>query len=418
MRFYFKFLIVIILLIFFVLPSNFIHLSPVKYFNSLVYAQSKFIFNPQNTTIAIISEPEGFTKINVSSEILKGILAIKKEFPISLILLTPESYEKVGNQIQLAIQSNSNIIIGYGKEIKNEFIKYADDNPNIFFIGIDMFSNDIEMDQFLKSNNLKNLNMIIYKEEEAGFLAGIFAGFLTKDYNNVSNRLNPDNILGVVLTKKDDSKTRYEFGFNLGVLSVNKDCQIFTSEIDDENDFYLIRKTTSSLYQNNADIIFQLCGKGSPAAIQAAYLGNNFIIGYEYDQNIFAPDNVVTSAIKKISVSLYYYLKKSFLFGFSSGVLRLGIKDGAVGLASFHEFDLLIPQQIKDAIFTVSNAIAEGKINIPFVSMTMKDSEENFNNNNSSSSNGNNTTSSQSDETPSEQSQNTTENSNDSSNNK
>lgn len=414
MRFYLKLIIIFILLIFFIFPPSFIHLNSIKNLNNFIYAQSKFIFNPQNTTIAIISEPEGFTKINVSSEILKGILAIKKEFPISLILLTPESYEKVSNQIQLAIESNSNIIIGYGKEIKNEFIKYADENPNIFFIGIDMFSNDIEMDQYLKNNNLKNLNMIIYKEEEAGFLAGIFAGFLTKDYNNVSNRLNPDNILGIVLTKMDDSKTRYIFGFKLGVLSVNKDCQINTSEIEDENDFYLIRKTTSSLYQNNVDLVFQLCGKGSAAAIQAAYLGNNFIIGYEYDQNIFAPENVVTSAIKKISVSLYYYLKRSFLFGFIPGVLRLGIKDGAVGLASFHEFDLLIPQQIKDAIFTVSNAIAEGKINIPFVSMTIKDTEENIiNNNNSDIKNEeNNSNPQESEETQSEESQNSTEDNN------
>lgn len=369
----FKFLIIVFFLFLFLFTLNFENLNIL---NNSIKAQSKFFLNPQSTTIAIISEIEGFTKTNVSGEILKGMLALKKEFPISLVLLTPESYEKVDSQFKLAIQSNVNIIIGYGNQIKNEFIKYANNNPNIFFIGIDLFSSDIELDNFNNNNNIPNLCLINYKEEEAGFLAGVFAGLLTKDYSNISNRLNPESILGIILAKKDDSKVRYEFGFRLGALFINNKCQILNFELEDENDFYLIRKNTSSLYQSNVDIVFQLCGKGSPAAIQAAYLSNNFIIGYEFDQNIYAPENVITSAIKKVSSSIYYLIKNSFLLGFSSGNFRLGVKDGAVGLASFHEFDLVIPQQIKDAIYSISTAIAEGKISIPFVSLTMKNQDE------------------------------------------
>lgn len=344
--------------------------------NNYTYGQSKIFFNPQNTTIAIISEPEGFTQINISGEILKGILAIKKEFPISVILLTPSSYDEVQMQFQKAIENKANIIIANGEKIRDGFIDFAIKNPDTFFIGVDMFSNDIDMEYFLQHPVPRNLNFLLYKEEEAGFLAGIFASLLTKDYHSISNRLNSDNVVGIITAKKNDSKNRYEFGFRLGVLAINNQCVILNTQIEDESDFYLIRKNTTELYKNKADIVFQLCGKGSPAAIQAAFLGGNFIIGYESDQNIYAPENVITSAIKKVSSSVYYYLKKSFLFGFISGILRLGIKDGAVGLASFHEFDLLIPDQIKNAIYTASTSIAEDKINIPFVSLTLKDDEQ------------------------------------------
>lgn len=341
-----------------------------------VSGQSKYFFIPQNTTIAIISEPEGFTKVNTSSEILKGILAIKNEFTISVLLFTPESFETTKNEMKKAVENHANIIVATGEKIRNDFISFASENPDTFFIGIDMFSNDIDMEQFLKKPTPRNLNFLLYKEEEAGFLAGIFAGLITKDYNSISNRLNPDNIVGLIIANKNDIKYRYEFGFRLGVLAINDKCQIISSELDDETDLYLIRKSTGDLYQKNADIVFQLCGTGSAAAIQSAYLNNNFIIGYEIDQNIYAPSNVVTSAIKKISSSIYYYIKRSFLYGFISGILRLGIKDGAVGLASFHEFDLIIPSQIKDSLYTASTAIAEGKINIPFVSLTLKDEIE------------------------------------------
>ncbi len=240
-----------------------------------------------------------------------------------------------------------------------------------------MFTIDAEMESYIKKTTPRNLVFFLYKEEEAGFLAGIFAGLITKDFYTITNRLNPNNIIGIIIANKTDSKFRYEFGFKLGVLAVNEDCKILYNQLEDELDYYLIRKYTSNLYSNGADIVFQLCGRGGPSAIQAAYLSGNFIIGYEVDQNIFAPRNVITSAIKKVSSSIYYYLKKSFLLGFFSGLLRLGIKDGAVGLASFYEFDLLIPQKIKDAIYLASTSIAEGKISIPFVSLTLKEDDIN-----------------------------------------
>ncbi len=348
--------------------------------NITLSAQSKFFFEPQNAFIAIISEPDGFTKTNISSEILKGILAIKKEFPISVLLLTPESYENTKEEILYAINSKANIIITSGEENRDTILSLALENPDTFFIGVDMFSNDLDINQFIKKPTPRNLNFLLYKEEEAGFLAGIFAGLITKDYSSITNKLNAENIVGIIIANKNDSKDRYEFGFRLGVLAINDKCSILSNQLDDENDFYLIRKFTTNLYQNSADLVFQLCGQGSAAAIQSAYLNGNLIIGYEFDQNIYAPSNVITSAIKKISSSVYYYIKKSFLIGFISGVLRLGIKDGAVGLASFHEFDLLIPNQIKDAIYTASTSIAEGKITIPFVSMTLKEEDISFEN--------------------------------------
>ena len=365
-----KFILLFLIIIF----LNFLCLADISSINYQfsVHGESKFSFNPQNAIIAIISEPEGFTSINASSEILKGVLALKKEFPISILLFTPQSYEKTSEEIQNAINDKANIIITNGEFNREITLSSALENPNIFFIGVDMFSNDIDIEQFIKKPTPRNLNFLLYKEEESGFLAGIFAGLITKDYYSFTNKLNPENSVGIILAKKDDSKNRYEFGFRLGVLAVNEECSISSYELDDETDYYLIRKFTTELYKNNSDIVFQLCGKGSAAAIQAAYLNGNLIIGYETDQNIYAPNNVITSAIKKISSSVYYYIKKSFLIGFISGVLRLGIKDGAVGLASFHEFDLLIPKQIKDAIFTVSTSIAEDKIIIPFVSMTLK----------------------------------------------
>lgn len=396
MKFNFKkvFFIFLTLSVFFILINiyNFDNKLLFK-LNNTTYGQSIYTLNPQNTTIALISGTEGFTQFSIASEILKGLLSIKKEFPVSIILYTLNSYDNLDSLFQEIILNQANIIISYGNEIRNDFIKLAQEHPDRFFIGIDMFSKDIELQDFSNSYIPVNLCMVTYKEEEAGFLAGVFAGLITKDFSIISNRLNNDNVVGIIVANPDDSKYRYEFGFRLGLLSINDKCEILEYKIKDENDFYLIRKNTANLYQNKADIVFQLCGKGSVAAIQAAYLSGNFIIGYEFDQNIYAPENVVTSAIKKIASSIYYLIKNSFLNGFPHGILRLGIKDGAVGLASFHQFDLLIPEQIKKTLYTLSSSIAEGKINIPPVSYSdeekdiQEDQQINDDTNNSSEEN-------------------------------
>ncbi|MFN3410966.1 MAG: BMP family protein [Exilispira sp.] len=396
MKFKFKkvFFIFLTLSVFFILINihNFDNKLLFK-INNTAFGQSIYTFNPQNTTIALISGPEGFTQFSIAGEILKGLLSIKKEFFVSIILYTLNSYDDLDSLFQEIIINQANIIISYGNEIRNDFKKLAIENPDRFFIGIDMFSKDIELQDFSNSYIPANLCMVTYKEEEAGFLAGVFAGLITKDFSIISNRLNNDNVVGIIVANPDDSKYRYEFGFRLGLLSINDKCEILEYKIKDENDFYLIRKNTASLYQNKADIVFQLCGKGSGAAIQAAYLGGNYIIGYEFDQNIYAPENVVTSAIKKIASSIYYLIKNNFLNGFSNGILRLGIKDGAVGLASFHQFDLLIPEQIKKTLYTLSSSIAEGKINIPYVSYSeeekniQEDQQINDNTDNSSDEN-------------------------------
>lgn len=52
------------------------------------------------------------------------------------------------------------------------------------------------------------------------------------------------------------------------------------------------------MYASGVDIIF--CGDSGNGAIEAAKEQNKWVIGVDRDQNDLAPDNVITSAVKRV----------------------------------------------------------------------------------------------------------------------
>ncbi len=357
----FSFILILFFILLFALPSTQQNIS----------GQSTFILNPSETTIGIISDIDGFSKNNISSNILRSLIILKKEFSSSILMYTPQSVENFSSTLDKAVNDGCDIVIVSTPKCKDYLINAASMYTSTFFIGVDIFLDDISLKPFVGDFKLNNLAIILYKEEEAGFLVGIVSGLLTNKFYSVSNKLNPENILGIIIGEQKDSLKRYSFGYKLGILTVNPDCKIIESITNTSDDLYLIRKYTNQLYEQKVDIVFQLCEQGGPAAIQAALLRDSLIIGYEIDQNFYAPDNILTSAIKKIESSIYHFLSDGFTSGFKSGIFRLGIKDGAIGLASFYSYDLIIPEQVKDAIFTAATAIIDGKLTIPFISITL-----------------------------------------------
>ena len=108
-------------------------------------------------------------------------------------------------------------------------------------------------------------------------------------------------------------------------------------------------------------------GIGTFNACQSS--GKALFIGVDTDQylTLTNPGNtILTSAVKKVDQAVYSVVKQTLDGTFPGGQnLVFGLKDDAVGIAPFHDFDSKVPQSIKDAVATATAAIKAGTITVP-----------------------------------------------------
>jgi basic membrane protein A len=126
----------------------------------------------------------------------------------------------------------------------------------------------------------------------------------------------------------------------------------------------MIAAMATDVGEQGADIIFHAAGLTGLGAIQAAKDAGILAIGVDVDQNNVAPDTVLTSAIKKIPESVYVVLESVANDNFEGGTKSYGLAEDATGIAPFHGFDDVVPQEVKDAVATAREDILSGEIEV------------------------------------------------------
>jgi basic membrane protein A len=251
-------------------------------------------------------------------------------------------------------EDGAEIVFAVGFLMEQAVKEAAQMNPDTYFAGIDI-GGDPE---------IPNFQGIVYKEEQSGFLAGIVAGHMTAEFSDASPKLNPDPIVGVVLGMFVPPVERFEVGFIQGVKYANPDVEVLSVTAGDFTDQARGNEAATAMIEQGADIIFHAAGLTGLGAIQAAKDAGVLAIGVDVDQNDVAPDTVLTSAIKKIPESVYVVLESVVNDNFEGGTHSYGLAEDATGIAPFHGFDDVVPQEVKDAVAAAREDILSGEIEI------------------------------------------------------
>jgi basic membrane protein A len=240
--------------------------------------------------------------------------------------------------------------------LMDEAVKEAATNmPDTNFAGIDIGAGDDAPSNFMG---------ILFQEEQAGYLAGVVAGLMTDKYSDASPKLNKDNVVGVVLGMFIPPVEKYEVGFIQGVHSVNPDCKVLSVTTGSFTDQAKGKEAALAMIEKGADIIFHAAGLTGLGAIQAAKEQGVLAIGVDVDQNNVAPDTVITSAEKKIPQAVYLAVKSEVDGNFKGGTHVFGLGQDAVGIAPFHSFDSIVPQEVKDAVEQAKKDVLSGKVKV------------------------------------------------------
>ena len=254
-------------------------------------------------------------------------------------------------------EDGADVVFAVGFLMAEAMVEAATNNPDTYFAGIDIWVDS--------SLGLENVRGIQFKEQESGYLAGVVAGLLTMEHAGVSPKLNDENVVGMVLGMDIPPVEHFQAGFYAGVQSVNPDCEVLSVVTGSFTDQAKGKEAALAMIEKGADIIFQIAGLTGLGAINAAKEAGVFAIGVDIDQNAVAPDTVITSALKGVTQASYSTSKDVIEGTFEGGMVYYGINDGAVGLASFHSLDSMIPQAVKNAVEKATADLKAGSIVAP-----------------------------------------------------
>ena len=224
-------------------------------------------------------------------------------------------------------------------------------------------------DKNICKKGCENVYSITYNQNEGSFLAGVYAGAMTLT-NNVGINKNPT--IGAVGGQDIPVINDFIVGYEQGACLVNKSSKILIQYAGSWNDPARGKEITLALYEQGADIVFQIAGGTGEGVFEAAAEQGKYALGVDSDQATIILENdpqqakrILTSMMKNVDNSLYrgigLYLDGKLPIGKREG---LGIAEGGVGLAYNEIYFENTPNNIQSLIKAVEKAVINNDIKV------------------------------------------------------
>lgn len=304
--------------------------------------------NSDNTTnkeysIAMVTDVAGVNDHSFNQSAWEGLQKAKKDLGVKIKYLESKQDADYTTNVETLIDENIDLIIGVGSKLAPIIEKAATDYPNQKFAIVDGTYNKIP----------SNVECILFNSEQSAYLVGLIAGKITKT-NNVGFIGGMD--MPVINT--------FKYGYLAGVKTANQDCKLQSQYANSFTDQAKGKAVANQMIANSADTIFIAGGDVGTGAIEAIKESNKYAIGVDRDQNDLAPDNVITSAIKRVDIGVFETVKNFIDGNFKGGTsTTYGLEQGAVGIAN--TTSKLVPQDILDYVNEEIKKLKSGEIVAP-----------------------------------------------------
>lgn len=276
----------------------------------------------------------------------EGVQQAGEELGAKIDYIETGDAKDYGNNIGLFANNDYDVIVTVGFALAEATATAAAEYPDIDFIGVDQFQGE----------PVENVAGLIFSEDKAGFLAGALAAMLSES-GKVAAVLGTDLVPPVVAFKE---------GYEGGARYINPDIELISTYHPGGMDVAFTdpewgATTAKQALDQGADVVFGAGGKtGNGALIEVAGSEGSYCIGVDSDQWETVPeahDCLVSSAMKLITPGVFDLIKLS-----NDGEFPSGNFVGDVGLASFHDFDAEIPQDVKDSLTEIEAGLQDGSI--------------------------------------------------------
>jgi basic membrane protein A len=196
----------------------------------------------------------------------------------------------------------------------------------------------------------KNVEGLLFKEQEAGYLAGYLAGLWAKD--------NGAKVVSTVGGQKIPPVDHYIAGFQAGAKAANPGIKTLNGYSQDFVDQAKCKEIALDQISQGSKVVFQVAGQCGLGALDAAKEKGVQGIGVDADQ-AYLGDHILTSALKKVDVAVFDAIKRAQDGTFKGGTDVIAtVENGGVGLGKLGPAGTKYADQVKE----VTDKIAAGEI--------------------------------------------------------
>jgi basic membrane protein A and related proteins len=262
------------------------------------------------------------------------------------VLISKSNADYVPNLTTLAQQKND-LVIAVGFLMADAVSTVAQKFPNVKFAIIDSSAPALK-------GAPKNVEGLLFKEQEAGYLAGYAAGLYAKD--------NKAKAVSSVGGQKIPPVDHYIAGFQAAAKKADPGVQTPNAYSQDFVDQAKCKELALNQIAAGSKVVFQVAGQCGLGVLDAAKEKSVQGIGVDADQSYLGPQ-VFTSALKKVDVAVYQAIKNLQNGTFNGGQdITASVKSGGIGIGKFNAAGQKYAAQVKK----IQDQIASGQIsNIP-----------------------------------------------------
>jgi basic membrane protein A and related proteins len=262
------------------------------------------------------------------------------------VLISESNTDYVPNLSGLA-QQQFDIIVSNGFLMADATNTVATRFPNTSFAIIDYSAT-------LLKDKPKNVEGLLFKEEEGGYLVGYLAGLWAKD--------NGAKTVSTVGGQKIPPVDHYIAGFEAGAKAANPGIETLSGYSQTFEDQAKCKEIALDQIAKGSKVVFQVAGNCGLGALDAAKEEGVQGIGVDKDQS-FLGDHVLTSALKKVDDAVFQSMKRVQEGTFKGGMdVVATVANGGVGVGKISAEG----QKYSDQVKKIQDQIAAGEIkNIP-----------------------------------------------------
>jgi len=294
--------------------------------------------------VGLVTDIGGLNDRSFNQLANEGLERAKKELGIEgRVLTSSKNSDYVPNLSSLA-QQKYDLVIGVGFLMADAMSTVAQKFPTTNFAIIDSSAP-------LLKGKPTNVRGLLFKEQEAGYLAGTLAGLYTKGKGG-------DQVVSTVGGQKIPPVDHYIAGFQAGAKKANSGIKTLNGYSQDFVKQDLCKEEALNQIAEGSQVVFQVAGQCGLGALDAAKEKSLQGIGVDADQG-YLGDYILTSAIKKVDVAVFDTVKQVQDDSFKGGEDTVfDVKSGAVGLGKISAAGAKFEDQVKE----VQEQISSGEL--------------------------------------------------------
>ncbi|MBA2476564.1 MAG: BMP family ABC transporter substrate-binding protein [Actinobacteria bacterium] len=304
--------------------------------------------------VALVTDIGGLNDRSFNFLANKGRLRVQNELGVQTrVFITTTAADRIPN-LRTAAQQGYDLVIGVGFLMAEPLSVVAKAFPNTKFAGVDVAWETVK-------GGPKNVRGLLFKEQEAGYLAGYLAGLQV-----VRKPAQGEYVVGAVGAIKIPPIVRYLAGYYAGARKADPRIKVLINYAQDStfSDQAKCKEQALNQIANNAGVVFQVAGQCGLGVLSAAKEKGVFGIGVDADQGYIGP-HVLTSAIKKVDVAVFLTAQAAKAQGsrFRGGYnATFSIKNSGVG---YGRVTTRVPKSDVAKVEAIRKQIVSGKIRVP-----------------------------------------------------